>query len=172
MNHEYDSSPHSLRGYDPRSALDGLLPVHPLVLAEVPAILRAATSMMSLMRSRTVRDASADRCVISTVLAAQSSSRSASSHATDRTAHSRPPCRRWLTPEEGPNERIAYGRSCVPTGVNHHRAPLGHGQHAQMKPRHAARVQRPYGQRPAATRTRIRGHARASDRGHARASNP
>ena len=52
MNLEYDSAPHSLRGYDPRSALDGLLPVHPLVLDEVPATLRASTLILKSPRRR------------------------------------------------------------------------------------------------------------------------
>ena len=60
MNHKYDSAPHSLRGYDPRSALDGLLPVHPFVL-NVPATLRAPTSMR-MMSAPAVRDASDERC--------------------------------------------------------------------------------------------------------------
>ena len=62
-----------------QSVQDGLLPVHPLVL-EVPATLRAATSMMLMMNSRNVRDASVDRIVISTGPAAQSSSRSVGCH--------------------------------------------------------------------------------------------
>ena len=73
---KYGTSPTVQYGTS-QSVQDGLLPVHPLVL-EVPAILRAATSMM--MSSRTVRDASVDRIVISTGPAAQSSSRSTSCH--------------------------------------------------------------------------------------------
>ena len=38
----------------------------------------------------------------------------------------------------------------------------------KMRPRHAARVQRPYGQTPTATRPRLRGHDRARTRSHTR----
>ena len=61
-----------------------------------------------------------------------------------------------------------HGRSCVPRGVNHHRAPLGHGlactNEANATRRESrgltARNQRPYGQNPTATRPRLRGHTR------------
>ena len=52
---------YSLCGYaSSKPASDGLLPVHPLVL-NVPATLRASTSMR-MMSSRTVREASDERC--------------------------------------------------------------------------------------------------------------
>ena len=38
-----------------------------------------------------------------------------------------------------------YGRSCVPTGVNHHEAPLGHGLACTNEAT-------PYGENPEATR--------------------
>ena len=47
-----DSAAHSFCGYVPRSALDGLLPVHPLVLDEVPATLRASTLILKSPRRR------------------------------------------------------------------------------------------------------------------------
>ena len=49
MNH---SAPHSLCGCGTRSALDGLLPVHPLVLDDVPAALRASTWILKSPRRR------------------------------------------------------------------------------------------------------------------------
>ena len=52
MNREYGSSPRSLRGCAPRPAQDGLLPVHPLVLDEVPATLRASTLILKSPRRR------------------------------------------------------------------------------------------------------------------------
>ena len=87
---------------------DGLLPAPPLVLG-VPAILRASTSMMLLMSSRNVRDASVDRCVISTVFAAQSSSRPTGAHVQRphvRTCAALPPSRNLMSSSvRSPGER-------------------------------------------------------------------
>ena len=86
----------------------------------------------------------------------------------DRTAHSRPPCRRWPKPGRAPmREKPMVGRFVL-AEANHHRAPLGHGQRAQMRPRHAARVQRPYGQIPKAIRPDTDGHTAESPRTRSR----
>ena len=141
-----------------QSVQDGLLPVHPLVL-EVPATLRSSTLIISSMNSRTVRDASADRCVISTTPAAPSSS--------------------WATWPQStrPHDRICARPAAVARNleINSDSAndpcsaqswTLGHSRNrggwtgppgpgnpdsrlrAQMRQRHTARVQRLYGQNP------------------------